>query len=365
MEQALFCPPPAYLEGLSGHLKGRISGSDSEVPICVVSATGMAGGGTQVDQASNMTKPLVEGALLAGITVVLALAGFYIPVAGLVIAFLWPVPVALVALRHGLKVGTLTVTVAGLLLTAFVGPLQALTMALTFGLVGIAFGHAVRRGWSPSYTLVVGTAAMLVSFLAGFFLGLLFLGIGLAEFESQIREGIEASMEIYRGMGVAPDVLEQMEEFWAGALEAFRLILPAALVGAAALNAFINFQVLKAVLTRLGYSVQALPPFERWGLPKWTLGIFIVGLLAVMLENYHGIQAVRLAGLNAYTLMNLALTVQGVAFGFYLMGKYNVSKAFKVFVVVALFLFPITQNVAMLMGLYDLASDYRRREVSP
>ncbi len=310
------------------------------------------------------TRPLVEGALLAGITVVLALAGFYIPVLGIAIAFLWPVPVAIVALRHGLRVGILTVVVACLLLTAFVGPLQALTMTLAFGLVGLAFGHSVRKGWGASFTLGLGAIAMLVSFLAGFFLGLMFLGIGLAEIQEQMQEGMTMAMDLYRGLGVSPEVMAQMEEFWESMMEAFRSILPAALVGAAVMNSFINLQVLRAVLNRLGYAVETLPPFDRWSLPRWALLPFVLGLLAVVLEPYHGSEVIKLAGLNLYTLVNLALVVQGVAVGFFLMNKNKVSKAVKVFVVFALFLIPITQQAATLLGVYDLASEYRRREGS-
>jgi len=51
------------------------------------------------------TRALVESALLAVIGMILVLIGEYLPFIGMIALFLWPLPSALVVLRHGMRWG--------------------------------------------------------------------------------------------------------------------------------------------------------------------------------------------------------------------------------------------------------------------
>ena len=48
-------------------------------------------------------KPVTESGILSAITVVMALIGVYVPVVGWVAALVWPLPIILLIVRHGLR----------------------------------------------------------------------------------------------------------------------------------------------------------------------------------------------------------------------------------------------------------------------
>jgi len=65
------------------------------------------------------TRALVESALLAVIGMILVLIGEYLPFIGMIALFLWPLPSALVVLRHGMRWGVMASVLTALCLTFF------------------------------------------------------------------------------------------------------------------------------------------------------------------------------------------------------------------------------------------------------
>lgn len=305
------------------------------------------------------TRSLVEGALLAGVTVVLALLGFYVPFLGLIIVFLWPVPIALIHMRHGLRTSVLTVVVAGLVLMTFVGPVQALVMALSFGLVGLAFGMSFQKGYPAGKTVILGAIALLLSFAVSLGISVLFFGFNLGQLEAQFREAFEGATEVYRRLGMSAENIAQAKQFWDTVLATFRIIFPAAFVAAGLFNAFLNFEVSRLVLRRLGYTIAPLPPFEGWRIPRWTVAIYAAGLLATSLEKYHGQKWLSLAGTNVFVFISLVFMVGGLSLAFHLISRYGLPKGLKGFAAVAVFLVAPLQQVAVLAGLADAIIDFR------
>src|SRR2546425_11029122 len=65
---------------------------------------------------------LTEGAILAALVAVLALAANYVPLVGLAANFLCPIPLAVLMIRHGLRVAALATVVAIAIGSAISGP---------------------------------------------------------------------------------------------------------------------------------------------------------------------------------------------------------------------------------------------------
>jgi len=209
------------------------------------------------------TRGLVEGALFAAVLVLLVAVTTYIPLSGIVFAFFWPVPIALLYLRYDSRLAILTVIVSTIILSVLVGPVEALDAAFLYGPVGIAFGHAAKRRWSVGRTVALGAAAVALAtfgtiavylFLAGQSPAD-WLGQDLADFAANLR-----AMEQSRLLqpGTATRLVEQLARIpWV------------LLLFTGALTLLINFQTTRVVLTRLGYQFPALPRFADWRFPAW------------------------------------------------------------------------------------------------
>ena len=116
------------------------------------------------------TSEMVEAGILAAIAVLFAILGTYLPVLGVIFNFLWAVPVAVWAvpvavcgMRNGLRWSIMTLIVAGAVIGSLLGPVQALSVMAMFGLLGLALGECMYRGYTPAKTLVYSSAATFVS----------------------------------------------------------------------------------------------------------------------------------------------------------------------------------------------------------
>ena len=86
------------------------------------------------------TKSLVEGALLAAINIILSIMALYMPILGTFATLVWPVPIVILGIRHGLRTSILSTVVAGIFVAILSGPFQAVNIVISFGLIGIAMG---------------------------------------------------------------------------------------------------------------------------------------------------------------------------------------------------------------------------------
>ncbi|MFW5896671.1 MAG: DUF2232 domain-containing protein, partial [Bacillota bacterium] len=209
------------------------------------------------------TRALAESALLAAITVLLMFLGAVLPLAGFIVVLVWPIPVMLVILRHGLRYGIMTVAVTVVLSTIFLGVIQAVLAGITIvGLIGVAFGLGIHRRWSASRLVGVGTAVIALSFLITLAVAGPLMGVDLI---AQIREATLLSAEMmadtYASLGVdeGRDITAEMEM----AVEVMETVFPAMLMMSAFVYSIWTFGVTRLILPRMGYPVPSLPSFAR------------------------------------------------------------------------------------------------------
>ncbi len=311
---------------------------------------------------SVSTKPLVEGALLAAVTVVLALVGFYVPVVGAVVAFLWPVPVALVHMRHGFRVSILTVVVAGLTLASFVGPLEALGMVAAFGFAGLAMGFCFERRLSSSVAVLAGALAALLSTGVSMLVSFIFLKISPMQMLAEASEALNEASEIYRRLGLFNEQqMEEMKKIAETVREMMRYLFPALFGISSIAMSFLNFSMARAVLNRLGYKIEALPNFETWRIPPvGTLGL-VAGMGAYFLKDKGVWNWAYLVGANVQVFVSVLFVIHGMAVAWWFMAnRWNVSKPMRLMIMVLAYFNPLFNQVLLWLGVFDSMFDLRK-----
>lgn len=299
---------------------------------------------------------------MAAITIILALMGSYVPVLGTVAALLWPVPVALVYLRHGFRISLLTVIVSGLTLGMFVGPLEAVVRVSTFGLAGLALGFCFRRKLSPSVTVAAGAVAGLVSTVIGLVVSILFFKIGPKEMLAEILQALDQSTEIYRRFGLLSETqIAEVKQQTDVARQMMGYLLPSLFGVSAISGSLVNFQVARMVLNRLGYGIEQLPKFETWRMPALAaIGVFAGGLTGLLKDNQSW-SLVYSAGVNIQFFMSVLFLVHGSAVGYWFMAnRWNVSKPLRIVMLAMAFFNPLFQQVLLWVGVFDSFFDYRK-----
>ena len=67
---------------------------------------------------SFTVKSTTESGLLVAITVIMALIAVYMPIMGIAATMLWPLPIIVLIVRHGMKYGLLSIAAASVIMSA-------------------------------------------------------------------------------------------------------------------------------------------------------------------------------------------------------------------------------------------------------
>ena len=311
---------------------------------------------------NSTVKKTVEGGLLAAVTVILCLGAIYLPVVGVFIEFFCSVPIAILVVRQGEKIGLAAAFVSLALLFIFVGPIMAVRVTLMFSMCGVIFGACLRRGLTATKSFL---PLLIMSFLAQIISVVMIsvvLGVNFADENAKaITQSFEQSFALYKSMGVDPAELGYTEETIGQTVEMIVALTPLILFLVALLNAIGTYVVTRIIFRKLHMKFPApMLPFSQW-----RFSIFFVYLAAFAgIGLYWGetreISLLYFVSLNGLLFALLIGLIQGFSLITFLMNRYKLSKILRGLIVIVLVVnFFLLQVVAM-VGLFDVLFDYRK-----
>ncbi|HPQ37218.1 MAG TPA: DUF2232 domain-containing protein [Synergistaceae bacterium] len=311
---------------------------------------------------SNTTRGLVESGLLVALAVILFLASHFLPVAGVAVAFVCPVPLVVLGLRHSLGRALLGAGVAMVIVTTMVGVLGGLFFGLGFGATGIALGYFARRSHAAVEILLY---ALLVSLGAKLLLMVLATKMtGINPFSvdpEEVRRMTDAALSMFGS--ASPETLQVIRGQMEGVLQALPILFPALLVMASGVDTFLSYAVSGAVLRRLGReTLPPLPRFEAWRFPKslfWAL--LVSAVLTLFGGSPSGALSVPLKiGVNLRILVSMLFFLQGSAVVLAFLQAKKIG-AWRWGVFVLFLLVPLLSQLALILGIIDMWFDIRSR----
>lgn len=307
------------------------------------------------------TSSMVEGGILSAVAIIFAIISVYVPILGVFVNLIWPVPILLLGVRHGVRWSLMCLVVSGIIIAIIVNPLQAISVVIGFGLIGVTLGYGIRKGMSPLKTIFIGSIASFLSKGAVLIIGFLMMGFNPIEFQFEATgQAIQNVMEIYRSIGFNEDQLAEMQTTMEKTIGLMKIIMPAGFAIASILDTYINFWLAKAILKKLGQHITDFPPFKEYAVPDFMLWIYGMSLLLVTFYNTTPEHIFYLLGANLQVVSNLALLVQGVAIAYYFIEKKGWPKFLKTVLVVLLFSSQFLVQLAVLLGAFDIFFNYRK-----
>lgn len=331
---------------------------------------------------------LTEGAILAGLVALFALATQYIPLLGVASALVCPLPLTLLVVRHSLRVGVLASLVSSVIAGMIGGPLTGLTILLTFAPLGIALGLAIRARLAGSTALLICGAVATASLLVNLAVTLVVSGFNPYTAMIQgMQQGQDVALQFYTRLGIDPARFEQMNAAMRQILDLMPRLIPVLVVVGGASVAYTNFEVTRFVLRRFGVSVTPLPPITGWRAPGFFLWLLPLGLGLVWLARAAPVPlaghpqrllppddiraiatspvsrfpAVETAGLNLSILAQMAYSLLGLVAAWVLLERYGAPRWLRWVVLAFAFTTPSLGIAVFFLGIADAAFDLRGR----
>ena len=307
----------------------------------------------------NKLRPLTESSLLTAITVIIAIAGLYIP---FVILF-WTLPITIITAKHHLKYGLASVLISGILLCLFLTPVTALPLIFSSAPLALTLGIGFKLKWSAVKIFVSSFIASLIG--TALFLILTFYLTGINIFVEQLESFKTAMLDtndMFSSMGVTSEAMIDANRQSQHIIETLALVLPMLFVFNALLKLVINYMASSFLLKRLGTTdINTLPPFTLWHFPKIFIYIYAFSLIGMYWGSTRDISLLYQISLNTYLCANVIGLIQGlsVILFFYKLKKW--PTAVWIFIIVMVCLNMIIAQIVALAGFFDMIVDYRKK----
>ena len=320
------------------------------------------------------TRALTEGAVMAALTAILALAGIYMPVLGLLAALVWTLPVVAICLRHGMRAGLLCMIAAALIILIVSSPVTALTLVIPCAGPALLLGQVLRRKWPTGRTILLTTITTAFCMLLSLGLAAFLTGISPWEDWLMLKESMlksfEALLPVYESMGVLQQMGISQEEFLAqmtATLELLQYLLPALLFLSALLSAAMNYVLSHQIFRRLKMDLPPMGRFYQFRQPWWQIWGLIFSFAAALFLPRALPQLTLLNQLVSNILIFYVILyfLQGTAV--YVFYTKKCSRLTAVLLRIILLFALLTGNLLVLLalvigGVVDAFADFRKLE---
>ncbi|MCL2496842.1 MAG: YybS family protein [Clostridiales bacterium] len=304
-------------------------------------------------------RALAEGAMLTALALVLAVISIYVPILYTVASLVFPVPLALLVLRHGLKYGCIGAVSIFLLSAMLIGLPNAIYLFILYGFLGLFFGWCFLRHKNAAFTLLVGVLISSAAILFSLLFPTLLAGISLDQYMQMLESFSLEFANILQQQGANEEMLLNAESVSGFIVR----LLPSLLVCGAMCSTLLCYVLMCKLLRRFGYDIPMLPPFNEWRMDWRLLWPLIVALALAGLGSRFDLNLMARIGDNMLMAFMPILLVCGISVLVWLLKPWRAAGFIKVLVV--LFAFQLLGALAfymiMLISVFDPIFDIRRR----
>ncbi|MDF2565286.1 MAG: Protein of unknown function rane [Massilibacillus sp.] len=311
---------------------------------------------------NRRVKPMVEGGILAAIAVAMSLISMYVPIIGSFMALILPLPIIVLVVRHGVRWGIMSTIIAGVLISMLISPLQAISIVVVCGFIGVVLGYTYRKGYSAVRCLTIGSVSAIASILVVFAVSLLLINVNPMNIQmDMMQQAFEESLAVYRSSGMSETEIADIAGKFQTGLDTVKQLVPVTVVLAGLFETYINFIVAGVVLRRVGHTnIVIMPPFKEWKLPWGIVYIYAFSLIGMYWGSSHEIQVLLQTSMNFNMFASILAFIQGLALLFYTADRYQLSNFLRGIILILILTSGLFQVVA-LIGLFDIIFDYRKR----
>ena len=314
------------------------------------------------------TKAITEGAVMAALTAMLALAGIFIPILDPVVMLVWTLPVVVVCMRHGMRAGAATITVAGFVIMTLSSPMIAANMLIRSVGPAMLIGCGFHYRWRTEKTVLLAALATFLGLLLDYAISVFVMGISIREMFAIEPETVDEMIRIFSEYGLLESfqiTAEEMAEYILSTFSLMLLMLPAILLVYSLVTAITNYLTANLLLRKLRIP---LPPVTKLSTIRMPIGVvfgFLLGFGLMVLGNmfWPDIELIVTIGQNITVVFLTLYIVQGLGLIFYFIGKTPQSMQgflkFSLFLVVIMTAFNFLAIIGYI-GVADALLDFRR-----
>ena len=310
----------------------------------------------------NKGKQLAVGGVLLALFSIMLLITIYVPVIGVVMMFILPIPFIFVALENDIK-WSFIFLLAACLLTVILGHIFSVPLTIMMGSIGITIGYYIRTGKSRLQMYILSVLLFIANMLVIFIASMLLMDINyIDKTVERMNVIIDQSERMFNGMGQNEESIEMLMQF-KDSLQLIEVLLPSFIVIASVVLVGVIFLGCKPIINRFSSKKLLIAPLRELQLPKSLLWYYLITMIAsLFISTSDGIAYTVV--FNLLFCLQFFVMLQGYSFLFFFSNKKNWNKAIPIIVVILSILLPFASIVApfiRILGIIDLGFNLRNK----
>ena len=288
-----------------------------------------------------------------GSVALLLLAFVWIPVLGLLLALLTPLPFLYYAtklgLRDGMKLAAITLLIVGLIAN-LAGVPEMMASCFASALLGLILSESYRRRLTLGFTIFLGTCSVLVITVLFFFLVNPSGETWVTEMNPERPQDNERDiLQTYKDLGLNEEQVIQLQDI-------IPKIYPAILIVGSALNVCFIVLLSRRLLLFKGLPYPDFGPMDRWQSPE----LMVWGVIATGFALFLSTGSIRWFSINCLIVMAVIYVLHGLSIVQFFLNRHRTPLWLRFGVYLLIFIQPIFLGTLATAGLFDQWVDFRK-----
>lgn len=317
------------------------------------------------------TNAIVESALMGVIIAAIILITGYMPFIDILGSIILPIPVVIIYIRHDVKVA-ITSIVFGVILTSLLyNPIIALNSAISFTIIGLTLGFAIKENKKSSTILFYLIIASIISNMCTVMFTTLFIErTSLMSFINQTAEMINKNFQyslkhikdVYIQNGIKGEQLKVIDDISKNFnADTVLSMIPTCMIIVGIVSAYVNYALIRLILKRLKYEVAEVLPFKSFCISN-LLGAFLIGIVGIgIILNAKNIPGGKYLFASSQMAAVLLFQLNGIAAFIYFFRVKRKSSKGKIALILFLTIIVLQmRNMYFIIGIIEMAMDFRK-----
>lgn len=305
------------------------------------------------------TKFITEGAALLAIYAMLLLISMYVPILGIVVTFVLPLPFILLTIRYKIS-NAFVIFTAALFITVIVSQPMNLVKTTMFGLIGIVLGYMYKKQKKPVEILMAGTLAYLIVIMLIYVASIKFFNIDLMkQMQNMFNESMTQSEKLVAAAGMP--ISKEQKELFVQMNDILQTVFPSILVMVSVCLSWTTVIISGSVLRKLKHDVIPWPRFKDIQLPKSIVWYYVIFILLSTFIKVEPTSYLHMVFSNLYVIFALLLVLQGLTFIAFLAHSKGFTKGVPIISFIVCMFIPMLFPLVTILGIIDLGISLRSK----
>lgn len=317
-----------------------------------------------MENRTNKTNSIIEVGIITGIVVVLSLIDGYLNVLSFIGIFITPIPIALLYLRHNIKITLMSILCSTILVAILFNPMSSVSLAIIYGLTGIALGYCIKKKLKMSQVLIIMTVVSIITIVLNISIYILLINktsltTYINSFLIQYQNSLDQAAKMSEAAGQPKDAVESVKKIFTGHFITV-LMLPMLILNSF-FTGYLNYLITEKILKKLKYKIEIINDIKKFYINnRMAACIMIIGAIGFILK----IENIAIGEYIYYTALIVvftALTIDGAALLIYVLRtRYKLNKWIIILIIVLTITNECTGVVYTFIGIQDMIIDFRR-----